>query len=172
MIFQLYTFWFWILLTTTILPITYFINRNEENDGSRATFLLVLSTILFFALGNIKLFFEILDFISLNPTTILLYVIPYLILGIIWSFIKWYLFLLSEKKRYLLEKDTYKNRELIIPQATNYKSDITMWIFYWIFSLLFTLFHDWVYYIWKRIRLRLDFFYNKISEKVFKDLNK
>ncbi len=169
-LFLLGSFWFWALLTTTVILLTYFVNSNDENDGKFATTILILATGLFFFLGNRELFFTIMDFIKNEPLTFLGYVAAYLTIGAVWSIIKWYYFLLDYKKQYLVDKVRYSTVKLTIPVAKKYKADIIMWMSYWTVSLLWTLTHQWVTKIWSTIYSKLESTFNKISSHVFKDM--
>ena len=165
------SFWFWVLASVIFFTITGFVNRNEEIDGRIATTFLVIGLGLFFFLGNVDLFFSLMDFIKDEPLKFILYVGSYLIVGAIWSVVKWYYFLLDYKKDYLERKSrsTYPV-SFDIPTAKNYKGDIIMWMSYWVVSIFWTFVHQWVHKIWNNIFSKLEGVYNKISNHIFKDI--
>lgn len=169
-LFVLGSFWFWVLLVVTFGLLTGYVNRNKDDDGKIATFFFVASLALFFFLGNKDLFFSLLDYIKNKPLGFIGYVAGYLSIGAVWSIVKWYYFLIDYKNKYLSEKSNYPNRTLTIPTASEYKSDIIMWMTYWTVSLFWTLIHQWVGKIWTKIYQNLEGVYNKISKNIFKDI--
>ena len=93
-----------------------------------------------------------------NYQHIIPFVAGYVALGVIWSYIKWVLFLLEFKryrdnnwKAYLSSEANkpYKNlyefkgtRINSIPQASEYKSNIISWMCYWPISVIGTVVND------------------------------
>lgn len=171
-LFVLGSFWFWALLVITFGLLTGYVNRNNEDDGYISTVIFVLALAAFFGLGNHDLFFSLLDYIKNSPLTFFGYVAGYLAIGSIWSFIKWYYYLVDYKNKYIEQKNSNASYKptLRVPVAKEHKGDIIMWMSYWVVSVFWTLIHRWVTKIWTTLFLKFEGLYNKLSKNVFKDL--
>lgn len=102
-----------------------------------------------------------------NYQTILMFTPVYLTIGVGWSFIKWFLFLIGFKKFRQANVDLYKSGLFCttfykglhitdVPKASNFKSDIIAWMCWWPFSIIGTLISD-------PIRKFFTFMYNTFS---------
>jgi len=123
---------------------------------------------LFFIIGSLVIYHFFIDkfswntiqYIQDNKTNILMITIGYILIGIVWSFIRWYFYLVDNKKYQDIEKrrheKKYRESELAfkyyIPKAIDNKERIMTWMIYWPFSIFgfilsnpFTRFFSWIY---------------------------
>lgn len=146
---------FWGLLTLFIIGSIY----KVEDESLGASFSLFLGVI---GLGILKYgsFSDLYDYVKENPSTIIVLVVAYFIVGIIWSFFKWYLFLKNNKVTSNISK-TYVsveyNREKIIT-----------WIIVWVPSMTWFLINDPVRRVGNFIYYSLSNSYQRMSDKICK----
>lgn len=117
-----------------------------------------------------------------NISTILIYSIAYLAVGVVWGFVRWYFYMLSARdnlgdvyrKNWLEDKSmdvTYYQYLVIknqIPQAKKKKHLISIWMIWWPFSIIYTLFDDVVRRFYNWIIEKYLQIYNSISAHVFR----
>ena len=119
------------------------------------------------------------DFINLftiNYWTFLKYLLRYIVIGVFWSFFKW--FRLVKRKVFLYKNAVKKSEEKIT--ITGYKSPVSIedympdyydkvkipfWIGYWPFSLLRFFFGEFLNNFFKNIAKLFSSFYDKITTK-------
>ncbi len=182
---------FWTIIFIGSIVICY-ATENEEHS-SDATLSILTTLFLIQLVTPIKPFTMIAD----SPALGVKCFIGYLVLGLGWSFWKWYSFLkqrqaeLEEIKNNFCTskgihpsnaakdfnrdaKDEWKkllrhHRITGIPQAKNYKATIVNWMCYWPWSLVATALRDWVRKIFTQIQEWFGHLYQKISDHVFKD---
>jgi hypothetical protein len=115
----------------------------------------------------------------------------YLVLGAIWSIVKWWFYLHDELERVqenskydiaILEKLNNapsgleeRNRILSsvksrVPKASENKTTITNWMIFWPFSMLYSLYADILCKLFNRIYQALQRVYDKITASVFRDI--
>lgn len=210
-IFELFVFMslpFWGLLLFELVFLFSCVSY-KTNTPAIISILLLLVVLQFF--GQIPIF----QFIYENPLVILIYFLSYLLIGIIWAVIKWYLFVVdnyhkydelmdsfigikkSERAEIVKNKLTpeqikewkiffsknsrfseynfwgvYQEYNLIDykPNPKNYKNNITNWLMLWPFSLLNTLFADFLFKLFKHIYNCIKEFLTKITNHVWKDV--
>lgn len=148
-------------------------------------YLVFLST-----LGKIYVF----SYLLREPLKSFLWIIGYFAVGVIWSFIKWWLKVTEAADKYKEEKEKffkefeantkafrksdcvikqwqshieYKN-ELHKPIASHNKKRISVWIIYWPFSFIWSLLHDIVRRIFEQFVIRFQKFYQGISDRAYK----
>lgn len=139
-------------------------------------------------------FLHVLDILPYVKTHILysiIYSISYMVIGISWSFPKWFFFLRNErdktrewlKTQYIVSyesydppgikyKNTYEtlNPPVInIPQASFHKGKIIAWCAYWPFSLIGTLLNDPARKAFNIIFDQFKNLYQKMADSIFKD---
>lgn len=142
----------------------------------------------------------LLDFFRSNYLSIIKYTAYYFAIGVVWSFVKWYFFLLKARDNYKQEKSKFilgltgKEAHVaaearvgkihpsyakdwlskvkmykLVPKASDNKSKIVTWMMYWLFSMIGTLFGDWLSQIWNAIYGLFGNMYDRISKAVFGD---
>jgi hypothetical protein len=141
----------------------------------------------------------ILGFIANHPNWTVLIGIGYIVLGIIWSFFKWYWFARKNKNEFLGKKIRFlklkgwgdANEKSLIPKkfqnewekyagygdcyikplkVMDYKSKITGWIAYWPFSLIWAFFADFIKDLFGNIVELFKNKYQKVSDIAYKDV--
>jgi len=164
MIITLWSFWFWVIVAAWCIITTIFVDDGEDghkSNGFGATITFIISMLLVFWLGdaNIRAFFKSFNFLG-----ILKFLGLYLVVGITWSFIKWYLLLIRRKEKYA------ENQWQGIPTAKEYKSEIIVWMSYWPWSMTWTLLNDPIKRFFNFIYLKFSTLYQKLSDRIFKDI--
>lgn len=113
---------------------------------------------LFFAGGLFVVFggWPDLSWFANNPVHTIGAIVIYLIGGLAWSCVKWYLFLTdmkaSEAKR---------------PQARHHKSTIVSWMMYWPFSVIGTCIFDFIRRGWNAVYNYISGLFDKIGDSVY-----
>jgi hypothetical protein len=162
------------------ISLLFFCYRIEnKGDATFPTILLLSFSILLQLATDIKPF----TFIYNNPIDSLYYIFGYILLGILYVWIKWYSFvhtavrkrdqyLLTNKKGGSIEGNSiayftgYKSFPI---QVSDYKEMIFGWIFYWPISSLYTLLNDPIYRILNGIYNLIANSLQNISDNAFKD---
>ena len=158
------TLWFWLLSVLAVIIIACSLEHRKWG-GTGATITLVSFFLLVYALGGntIQTF---TNYITSNPLTSLAYIASYIVIGVLWSFVKWYYFLLNYKEKNKTTDPKWKN---YIPKVASNKGKIISWMTYWPISASWTIINDPIRRMYNSIFKRLDKVYVKISDKVFKD---
>jgi hypothetical protein len=115
-----------------------------------------------------------------NITGLLMWLGIYLIVGIVWSFFKWYKIVKHAKAKYLKAQREYQktikdgnshipfNKMLtFLPKVNEWKASITSWILFWPFSTLRYAFGTMLIDFMDAIISRLKGLYDSITLKVF-----
>lgn len=170
---------FWIGAIVTFGIITYCIEsvlyeeRSTSGGGLRATLTLIGFITLYFFFGSDQHIKGILSWISHNSTNVFFIILGYYGAGVLWSFVKWHLFLkfkaagIEEELRRGYEKVFNENQ---IPVAANYKARIISWMSYWPFSAFWTVIHKLVFRFWEFLYLHFEGVYNRMSKSAFSDI--
>lgn len=183
------SFWFWILVVAGALLVVYFIDgvddRNGESDpfyvsGATITLLVVLLILQF--LSDVRPF----TYVYHHPLSALLFVLGYLIAGVLWSFVKWYSYLRNWSDKYKREKAEYFARPKndspdgrdywnrlhrgTLPTAKENKSRIIAWMSYWPWSLIWTFINDPIKRAFRALYRELQQTYQRIADKVLADV--
>lgn len=182
------TIWFWFLAFAMICFLTMLV-ENEHGFGATVVFLFSLLALDW--IWRVPL----ISIVWLHPGTTLTLVAVYFVIGTIWSIIKWYLYLhnklvtYNERKADFLEAhhateltpqlasemkqsmcSSWGPRYPIAPNAREHKSDLTLWATYWPFSMLGTMLNDFVRKVWEYIYELFQSTYQKISHRVFRNV--
>jgi hypothetical protein len=140
-----------------------------EEEASSGSYLLAAAFIgVTYFLGNKEWYNGIFSYVVENPGTVILYVLGYIILGAIWSIVRWFIYL----KGLALNVDENGN-------CKHYKSDfdvfynkgrIMNWMFYWPISVIWTVIDEPIKKSFKWIYSKLEGSYKKISDNITKDI--
>jgi len=127
-------------------------------------------------------FFHVFDvwlFVKANVFQTVAYVIAYIAIGIIWSFAKWFFFLMNErnKTREWLEGQlkrtdlnlNYNKPVINIPKASDNKGRIVAWISYWPLSLIGTILNDPFRKLFNFIFNQFKGLYQRMANNIYKD---
>lgn len=154
---------FWAAVIISFILMLFFINGEDEGNGLSATITIIISAILFFY------FIKIPVKQYIKPEIIIPFICCYLIIGVLWSFAKWFLFLV--KKRYALEGKKLKEYSRYdIPLVKDNKDKIILWMVYWPWSAIWTIINDPVRRFFDFVYMRISGLYQKISDRIFKDV--
>jgi hypothetical protein len=162
--------WFW--LAVLFLTICIFwrledaLNESRDNGGGFGVTLIFLSFLAaYFFFGSSDHLLNILSFIKQNVLIVVGLTVLYFIIGLGWSFGKWYFFLLKEKDQY-----KYRVSGTKIPNASDNKNRIMTWMCYWPFSGLWTLIDEPIKKGFNHIFNKFKSRYDKMAESMFSDV--
>ena len=186
------TLWFWLLISIAFVSISYMIDDDDPNWGG--SLVIILFSIGLFAFGNWQTFKECLLFVSENAWAIIGIFIVYTVVGILWSFAKWYMWLgkkfLQLKAMVLKNEMAYQEmlkskksdgeclnfrsrskteEQYMIPKFTENKEKIFAWLAYWPFSMVWTFFHNFFRDFFNAIIEKLQGMYTNMIKHVFKE---
>ena len=162
------TVWFWIFVTFVGIVFTSYI---FTENGTSATWVFIISGLVYFFGGGKEVILSLLDMILSNPGKILGYTAAYLGLGLIYSFWKWTRFCIEKRDRdikYAQKYNTDKSIQRLY--AKDHKGDIIRWVSYWPLSFILTLLDDPLRKLINRIVSMFDGVYDKLSESVYRDV--
>lgn len=158
------TLGFWLLsVIAFIIIILALENKRWGGTGATLTMIGFFAALWFFGGQTLR---EASDFITQHPIKCTLNILGYIVVGIVWSFVKWYYFLLNYKEKV---DRTYQNWRNYIPKVVDNKGKIIAWMTYWPMSALWTIINDPVRRMYDKIYRKLGKVYQKISDNVFKD---
>jgi len=180
------TFWWYGI---TLLFLIGAVIAIEKEEVMPAIIILILYGLYFQFLAGVDFFGYLLK----NPLHLLYTITAYVVCGLVWSGIKWALFVNTEAEK---QKDTWryflKNNNL--PSSTkkltlrkkrdwdssNYhkkpmfsgnKKKITIWVTYWPLSLIWSLLNDFVKKLMHLIVIRFHKVYEAIANKAYKEID-
>jgi len=179
------TFWFWVVIVTAFIVITAL---EEHEQGIFALIALMVTLV------TLNLSMPVFRTLIFNPKRTILLIAAYFVVGAVWGFVKWFLYVTRELERYNEAKATilYKHkasaltqdtaRELkeyisdygmnqieLNPQVREHKSDIMRWMIYWPFSGLWTLVNDPVRRAFRFIYTKMQATMQAVSDRMFKN---
>lgn len=177
-IFVLGSIGFWILIVALVIAVLYSLETESKTLG--ATISLVVAGLLFYWCGGKPVLTDLFESIKEHPGNLILLLLGYLLVGTVWSFVKWYQFLLRFKQRIITdERNAYKpptDEEILAvvkakrPKAFYHKSDILAWMIYWPLSMIWTLIDDPIKRLFTAIYNKLSGQYERLSERMFSKL--
>ena len=188
-------FWFWVLTIAVFLGVMALVHFEKYTFA----FVAVLATIaLLYFTGNSG----VLPWIRDNPGLVIGGVGGYIVAGTVWSFFKWFLFVVDRKEKLLDYKDQWEKKNpngdfklhfndadsreysreheryfMIkevygMPRARDNKSRILAWMGWWPWSLLNALLVDFFRRVFHHIFNIFRSWYEGIANKVYGDLRK
>lgn len=136
-----------LLYLAAVIVIAIWLTIATEIEWFGWTTLTVLASV-----ASIQFFhvFDIWLFVKSNIFQTITYIIVYTAIGVVWSFAKWFFFLMNERDKsrewlnnHLKRTDlSYNKPKINIPQASDNKGRIVAWVSYWPFSLIGTILND------------------------------
>lgn len=167
------SFWFWVGLIAAAIIITALI-EGHENGGSLSSLVCVVTLVLFWFLGAGHDLNGLVNFIIQAPAASIGIFLLYILAGAFWSVGKWYFFVVRLRDEYIERIDNYGNGKVSQsdvdkhrPKPSTYKGRITSWMFYWPFSITWTLLNEPVRKIYLTLFNWFEESFEKISDKVF-----
>lgn len=169
-IFIIGSFWFWLLIA--IASIFILVSLEYESwGGTGATITFIIAASLFTFFGGREDLKALGNFLINSPERSILYLLSYFGIGVVWSFIKWYFFLLNLRDKLLYKISNKENIGVYeLPKAKDEYGRIISWMCYWMFSMIWTLINDPIKRTFKFIYMRLEGLYQKIADKMFADI--
>ncbi len=171
------TIGFWAVIMVIVGIIIIFIEDtdvrypgNYDTRGTGMTVTLGITIAVFYFLGLKKPMENLLQYIVHNCSSLLLYAGGYLLIGVAFSFFKWYNLLLKIRDYYIKEGRTIKKSDL--PSPGYHSGSIICWMSYWPFFLIRFFASDFIRKIYQAIYMRLEQYYEKMVTKIFNDLIK
>lgn len=158
----------WAIAIFAIFCIVDIVCLENENAGMGSVIMLIGIALLMYFVGDINLFTWALE----NPGSVFQFGVGYIVIGLVWSMIKWFFFLLDVRDQMTVQR---KEHEGVPPRpvssyASRNKGRITSWICHWPLSIIATFFGQ---FLSRFVRwLIMDVFggvYNGIGNLVFKD---
>lgn len=144
------TLWFWVALSISFCIMLWAV---EVGSSAGATITLLLSAVAFGVLGNVNVFTYAKD----NPLNAVFFIMLYILLGIVWAFIKLYFVTRKIRMEYLAEKEAYLQKEgatidkwvydysnkfLYKTDYSDYVPKIMHWSMFWVWSMVWTIIND------------------------------
>lgn len=157
------TIWFWILCSIVGIIIVASTEVKEDNSWGIIS-IIIFSVLLYF--GNSADFKMAFHYVADNPFTIIGLFLAYLVLGTIWSFIKWFMHLKTLKAKHANNDgkiDRYYKSDF---KAKDNKGRIINWMIWWPLSGVWTIINDPVVKSFKYIFNSLESKFQAISDKI------
>lgn len=178
---------FWIFVS--IVALVLFIVVANEKPGW-ATIYVVVTLVLLAWLGD----FNLWKVVTHEPWWAVALFAAYVVLGVSWSFWKWWFFVTDKRDKFLELKNRYEKvvkddkpeseychldydcslnhlrREMELnkkPRARDNKARILTWTIYWPWSFVWTIIDDPLKKLFKYIYKKLQAVYQKIADKVY-----
>jgi hypothetical protein len=152
-----------------VVGIILIVATELEDQNSWLFLTIPITIVLLYWGGNSQTIKDWLIYITENRGQIIIFVILYLLIGTIWSFVKWYLYLVEMRDHYnTYGSSSYYRDNYSLNQN---KERILNWMIYWPLSAFWTMINHPVRKMFKLILKNFAEHYQSISDKVFKDLN-
>ena len=153
------TFWFWAFCLIEFIGLMVFVNKEH---GFPAFITLLFGIFWFNWVSQIPILRYVID----NPKIIMIGIATYIVIGVVWSIIKYTLHIRKLKREYenKLKTQSYKPDK---PDFKSTASEITIWMAYWPFSMLWSVMSDLVINIFETIQDALKGLYKSIYENAF-----
>jgi hypothetical protein len=180
-IFAPFTLWFWLLILVAIGLVIYALEESDDNGITWATVTMVAMLVLLYFFGSKQTIVDCFHFIVQRPGTTLILIAGYVALGVVWSFVKWFIFI-RKKKDKIMEKHKdkttfteYDARDIKYAissslSVSNHKGKIISWMTYWPISLLWNMINDPVRKMFTFIYGRVQGMYGKMSARIEKKM--
>jgi hypothetical protein len=164
--------WVFVSIVISLLLVIFLATDKEEG----ATVSMLGGVVLLYFVTKGAFLIWIRDHIG----TFLLLLLGYFVAGVIWSFIKWYFYLLNVRDEVRAagsiekwQKDnpwkaSYGQTWKVPPDPAQHKGRIIGWMTYWPWSALWTLINDPIRRIWKIIYSRVAGVFKSVSDSVFR----
>jgi hypothetical protein len=151
------TFLGWIAIAVLFILEWVFV-ANEKWGFSTVFFLFFCFSIWYFTPSIIQVFVD-------NPWNIFWYLICYIGIGVVWSILRWGLFVADKRDEEKLYSDS--ERERVEPHAEDHIDDIVGWMAFWPWSILWSIFDDIFRRIYRTIAHSLESVFNWVSKSVY-----
>jgi len=180
-VFVLGAFGWWVL--TGLFVIYIFFTLDKEKSLVWPIFFLILYALFSQFLAKIDIF----SFAVHHPVELLLYILGYFVVGFVWSFVKWWLYVntiadkCKEKRKEFLESNkgqddkekwsyTCRLNSLNKPDLAQSKKKISLWIMYWPVSAIWSILDDFIKKLIRHLITKFQKIYQYISDRAFKGI--
>ena len=182
--FLLGTLWFWAYIIIPFVLLVWFV----EAEWSTAAFWTIIAMVAaFISFGDPS----VLKSIQTNPFIVVQWLVAYVMLGIVWGFIKWFFYLLKKRDEYRVVLAEWskavenqaangvpENRlsakpsaEKARPKASENKGRIIFWMSYWPASALWTLLNDPLTRLYNFLYRQLGKLFDSMSKAIWQNVN-
>lgn len=139
------------------------IDGDDANWGGSSVAIIISFIVLHFAVPTLSIWYYAIQ----NPWGLINHILFYLAAGVIWSYVKWGLFV---NKRYeAFKKGGHKASSFKFPTAAAYKGDIMGWMAFWPWSALWSLINDPIRRLFNTLFNLLSETYDAISRWRFRE---
>lgn len=153
---------FWIVMIAAFICMTWSLALDEPRW---TTFTIALFIAILYFCGSKTLVENTATWIYNNPGRTTFNVVIYTVIGVLWSFYKWYLYMVAYKK----SRSGYTF--VTPPKAAENKGTIISWMSYWPVSVFWYVINDPVKKFFNFVYERTGKVYDRITDRVFKDMN-
>ncbi len=129
------TTWFWVVFLVSCIIMTIV---TERGQGIGATFTLGVTLALLYTFGSSVQLVAFFGYCFNHPWNILGLIIVYFVIGVCWSILKWYSFLIKKREEDAAELEKY-SIYIKAPRASEHKEKILVWMIYWPFLLIWNI---------------------------------
>lgn len=181
------SYWFIPLIVESILLLIFI----AYESGWAATISLIVAGLVVHFAG----FVNLVDVIAQNWLQAIYMAVGYVVVGTAWSFVKWTLYILKQKGEYIKERedflhthrgsgneadlakakqkwrDKYMGRPSA-PQVKDHKREISLWFFYWPFSMVNTVIRDFTKKVFNLVYNTVKGLFQGISDRLYADIEK
>lgn len=165
-LFVIGSLWFWLL---AIAAVCIIVTTTELEEANSWGFVVVIGTLtLMYFGGNQHSFREFGNYIVENPKVIIGSVVGYLVLGVVWSIVKWFIYLKGQTQRINEYGISYGVNDIY--DVSKNKQRILNWMMYWPFSGLWTLIDEPFRKFFKHAFYYLEKTYQRMADNAKKGL--
>ena len=115
--------------------------------------------------------YSIINFAYYHPMILVQYLLAYVGVGIVWSFFKWYLFLIDARDdtRERLNNIGKTKIVIVVPSASNNKARITSWTAFWPWTVTWWIINDPIKRFYRWLFRVLSSTYDGVANRMFKE---
>jgi len=136
--------WFWILIGIALGAITISVEARRPN-GVYATIAFLAGMVVFMSAGSWGNFHLAVVYAQQNPLSLIGWIALYLLIGLLWSAVRWQVYLRNKRRRILDELRSSITGTVFgarTPTASEHRDDIIMWMSFWPFSIWWRIIED------------------------------
>lgn len=169
-----------ILILVDTIVVSYLTEKEEPNPIFAIFFIAGSIVVYHYTLAKIP-FDQVFNYAKENIWTLIVYVLAWIVSGVLWSFVRWYILLKDIKRRLdkyaielkekgfpLEERINLAKNRFHIPIAAYQKDRIISWMIYFPFSMLGVVCRNWVARLYSSIYDKVSGVYDNMTDSVFK----
>lgn len=158
---------FWLILVVVFIGISLIIEDKRKDEfkfGLPSLILILLAGGFYFQYQSIVK--DWWESFSLLRTS--LWIAGWLLVGFVWSFYRWLLFVRKKAREYHAATHSNKTMEAYMPRVDQNKALITGWVIFFPFSIFNYVISDLLRDFFDAVLAKLTFIYDKITKSQFK----